>query len=143
MPYLPPKQNCRPLSQREVESNINGLLLTEPQLKQLFGKLDVRGQGYLLFSEMKEWIMHMNHFGIPYSDSDILRIIRRYCVSSVSPFVWDYPLTTCESLVTAVRPMSTVKAVSPSPSSNASCCILLVSEKQRHAHTLDACSLLV
>ena len=70
--------NNRHLTGDELESNIGGLPVTEPKLRELFDALDSSKNGFLEFNELKKFYQSFENYGIQYTDREIQEQLKRY-----------------------------------------------------------------
>ena len=68
----------RHLTSEELENNIGELPVTEPKVRELFDKLDVNGNNFLDFSEVKQFYKSFDNYGLMPSDAEIEAQIRKY-----------------------------------------------------------------
>lgn len=67
-----------PYSERQLEANIGGLLITEQQLQQAFNELDVDGNGWLDKVEFEQLFRTFENFGVQGTEKQIRDIVDKY-----------------------------------------------------------------
>jgi hypothetical protein len=67
-----------PYSERALDSNIGGLLVTERRLRQAFQELDVDGLGYLDKEEFKQLYTTFDNFGVDMTPEEIDDVLTKF-----------------------------------------------------------------
>jgi Ca2+-binding EF-hand superfamily protein len=87
--YIAGHNNNRHLSHEELESNIGGLPITEPKLRELFDSLDTNRCGVLDVNDVKKFYKSFDNYGAVTSDREVEEQIRRYARSDDNTVSFD------------------------------------------------------